>query len=152
ELDRGHLNPGQKVTVRVVALAGKEYVGRIKSLGGTSGPPWDRRFECRITLESGSPELRPGMSSNLVITVETLDKVLWVPFQALFESDGRSYVYRKTSNGFLPHDVKLVRRGESQVVLEGINENDLVAMSNPDQTSKPAAPGQQNGAMKALQK
>jgi multidrug efflux pump subunit AcrA (membrane-fusion protein) len=151
ELDRGHLTPGQKVTVKVVALAGKEFHGSIKSLGGTSGAPWDRHFECRISLDQGSPELRPGMTSNLVITAETLDDALWLPFQALFESDGRTFVYLKTSNGFMPHDVTLVKRSESQVVLKGINEGDVVAMSNPDQATKPA-PGGQGGAMKALSK
>jgi multidrug efflux pump subunit AcrA (membrane-fusion protein) len=151
ELDRGHLNPGEKVTVKVVALAGKEFHGAIKTLGGTSGPPWDRHFECRISLEQGSPELRPGMTSNLVITAETLEDALWLPFQALFESDGRSFVYLKTANGFLPHDVALVRRSESQVVLKGVNEGDTVAMSNPEQTNKPAEKGG-NGAMKALSK
>lgn len=151
ELDRGHLNPGQKVTVKVVALAGKEFHGAIKSLGGTSGPPWDRHFECRISLEQGSAELRPGMTSNLVITAETLDDALWLPFQALFESDGRTFVYLKTPNGFMPHDVSLVKRSESQVVLKGVNEGDLVAMSNPDQSNKPPEKGQ-GGAMRALAK
>jgi HlyD family secretion protein len=152
ELDRGHLSPGQRVAVKIVALAGKEYPGVIKSLGGTSGPPWDRRFETRITLDQGSPELRPGLSSNLVITAETIDNALWVPFQAVFESDGRSFVYRRTPIGFAPKDIALVKRSESQVVLTGLEEGDEVAMSNPDQANKQAAPQQQNGAMKALSK
>ena len=151
ELDRGHLSVNQKVSVSVVALAGKSFTGHVKNIGGTTGPPWDRRFECRIALDQAGPELRPGMTSNMVITVETLDNVLWVPSQALFESDGRNFVYLRTSRGFLPHDVKLVRRGESQAVLAGIPEGSLVAMSNPDQQSKSAAP-QSNGAMKALSK
>ena len=152
ELDRGHLSPGQPVKLKVVALAGKEFAGKIKTLGGTSGPPWDRNFETRITLENGGPELRPGMTSNLVIVAETLDNVLWVPFQAVFESDGRTFVYRKTPNGFMPHDVKLVRRSESQVVLEGVNDGDVIAMSNPDQSTRTAPSSQPNGAMKALSK
>jgi hypothetical protein len=152
ELDRGHLSAGQQVTVRVVALAGKQFKGRIKSLGGTSGPPWDRHFETRITLDQGSAELRPGMTSNLVITAEALDDVLWVPFQAVFESDGRTFVYRKTGSGFMPRDISLVRRSESQVVLSGLSEGDVVAMSNPDQSAKAPAPNQAGGAMKALSK
>ncbi len=151
ELDRGHLSVGQKVSVSVVALAGKSFIGHVKNIGGTTGPPWDRRFECRIALDQGGSELRPGMTSNMVITVETLDNVLWVPSQALFESDGRNFVYLKTPKGFLPHDVKLERRGESQAVLGGIPEGSLVAMSNPDLQSKSAAP-QSSGAMKALSK
>jgi len=151
ELDRGHLSIGQKVTVGVVALAGKQFSGHVKTLGGTTGPQWDRKFECRIALEESGPELRPGMTSNMVITVETLKDVLWVPSQALFERDGRSYVYLQTRNGFVPQDVTLVRRSESQAVLSGVKENELVAMSNPDQVHKPVG-AQQGGAMKALGK
>jgi hypothetical protein len=152
ELDRGHLAAGQKVSVSVVALAGKAFPGNVKLLGGTTGPPWDRRFECRIALDQAGPELRSGMTSNLVITVEALEDVLWAPSQALFESDGRAFVYRRSANGFMPHDVTLVRRSESQVILKGISEGDVVAMSNPDQQNKPGAAPQQSGAMKALSK
>jgi multidrug resistance efflux pump len=148
ELDRGHLTPGQQVSVAVVALAGKSFPGHVKNIGGTGGSAWNRHFECRIALDQASPELRPGMTSNLVITVESLDNVTWVPSQALFESDGRSFVYLRTPSGFMPHDVTLVRRSESQVVLTGISEGALIAMSNPDQQSKSAAP---QSAMKALQ-
>ena len=109
ELDRGHLAIGQKVTVTVVALPGKEFAGHVKNIGGTTGPPWDRRFESRIALDEPAPELRPGMTSNMVITVETLDNVIWIPSQALFESDGRTFVYARGPSGFIPHDVTLVK-------------------------------------------
>src|ERR1017187_190931 len=149
ELDRGHLSVGQKVTIRVVALAGREFDGKVKNIGGTTGPPWDRRFEARISLLQAAPELRPGMTSNLVITVETLDNVLWIPAQALFESDGRTFVYTRGPSGFVPHDVALVRRSESQAVITGIKEGETVAMSNPDQQLKSGAT-QSGSAMKAL--
>jgi HlyD family secretion protein len=152
ELDRGHLSPGQKVSVAVVALAGRSFPGHVKLLGGTSGPPWDRRFECRIALDQAGPELRPGMTSNLVITVDALDDVLWAPSQALFESDGRTFVYLRTPSGYQRHDVKLVRRSESQVILDGVKEGDAVALSSPDQQAKPTAPANKSGAMKALSK
>jgi HlyD family secretion protein len=148
ELDQGHLSPGQKVSIAIVALAGKSYNGHVKTMGGTSGPPWDRHFEARIALDDTGPDLRPGMSSNIVITSEVLDNVIWVPSQALFESDGRSFVYLQTHSGFTPRDVKLVRRSESQAVLTGLNEGDSVAMSNPTQQNSQAA--KQQGALKAL--
>jgi HlyD family secretion protein len=151
ELDRGHLTVGQKVTIRVVALAGKEFSGKVKNIGGTTGSPWDRRFEARISLDQAAPELRPGMTSNMVITLETLDNVLWIPSQALFESDGRTFVYARGPNGFVPHDVTLVKRSESQAVITGIKEGETVAMSNPDQQLKTGTT-QQTGAMKALSK
>ena len=152
ELDRGHLHEGQPVSIRVVALAGREFPGKVKFIGGTTGPPWDRKFEARITLDRPAPELRPGMSSNMIITVDTIDNVLWIPTQALFESDGRTYVYTRGPNGFVPHDVKLTRRSESQAIITGINEGELVALSTPDQQTKSAGAVQQSGAMKALSK
>jgi len=142
ELDRGHLVVGQAVTVAVVALSGKSFTGRVKSLGNTSGQAWNRTFDCRISLDKASPELRPGMSSNIVITAEVMNNVLWVPSQALFEKDGHPYVYLRTANGFVPRDVTLVDRSESQAVLTGLNEGDAVALSNPSDQKKPATTGQ----------
>jgi hypothetical protein len=150
ELDRGHLSEGQPVSISVVALPGKSFPGHVKTIGGTSGMPWNRQFECRIALDRPAPELRPGETSNMVIVVETLKNVTWIPSQALFESDGRNFVYMETPKGFLPHDVTLTRSSESQAVVTGIDEGAVVAMSNPDQQNKPAS--QDGGAMKALQK
>ena len=149
ELDRGHLSEGQKVTVTLVALPGRTFTGRVKSLGGTTGG-WERVFDCRIALDEAAPEMRPGLTTNMVITTQTLENVTWLPSQALFESGGKTFVYQRTSQGFTPHDVTLVTRSESQAVISGLREGDIVAMSNPEQQNKPAE--KSNGAMKALQK
>ena len=150
ELDRGHLSVGQNVKIAVIAAPGKSFLGNVKEMGGTAGPPWDRHFECKITLKDPTPELRPGMSTRILITTGVLPNALWVPSQALFESDGRAFVYAQTPRGFMPHDVKLVQRSESQVVLTGVQEGQTVALANPDQMNKKSDSG--GGAMRALQK
>ena len=152
EADRGHLAPGQKVSVRAAAIPGRNFKGSIKSVGASTGSAWERSFECRITLEETAPELRPGMTSNILITVETLEDVLWVPSQALFEIDGRSFVYLRTAAGFTTQDVKLVRRSESQAVISGLPEAAVVALTNPDQKGQRGGTSQPAGVMKALQK
>jgi multidrug efflux pump subunit AcrA (membrane-fusion protein) len=151
ELDRGHLSPGQQVQVSIVALPGKTFAGKIKEIGGTMGPPWNRRFNCKIALSGISSEMRPGMTSNIVITTGTLPNSLWLPSQALFESDGRTFVYLEKGSGFVPHDVKLVQRSESQVVLTGVAEDQLVALAAPEQESQ-GSQTKGGGAMKALGK
>jgi multidrug efflux pump subunit AcrA (membrane-fusion protein) len=134
EADRGHLALHQPAVVTAVALPEHPYHGKISDLGGTAGPMWDRRFECKISVADPSPELRAGMTANIVITAETLKNVLWIPAQALFESDGRTFIYAKTPEGsFATADVKLVRRSESQVVITGANEKQEVALARPDQ-------------------
>jgi len=151
ELDRGHLSEGEKVSVTLVALPGKTFTGHVKTLGGTTGPPWERSFDCRIALDEGAPGMHPGLTSNMVITTQVLDNATWLPSEALFESGGKRFVYQRTPQGFMPRDVTMVTRGESQVVITGLKEGEVVAMSNPEQQSKPAA-GERNGPMKALQK
>ena len=134
ETDRGHLNVGQSAEVLVVALPGRVFHGRVKDLGGTTGPPWERRFECKLTLNDPAPELRPGMSANLVVTMETLKNVLWLPAQALFEANGRTFVYARRGAGFTEQDVKLVRRSESNVVVTGVAEGQEVSLVSPSET------------------
>ncbi len=150
ELDRGHIAENQKASLQVVALPQLRLGGSIKTIGGTTGPPWDRHFDCRVRLESQVSGLRPGMTVRLKIVTGTLPNVLWIPAQALFEADGRKFVYARTAGGFAAKDVELVRRSESQVVIKGLPEGQLVAMANPDQTStKDQSKG---GASQAIQK
>ena len=131
-----------------MALPGKSLNGTIKEIGGTIGAFWNRHFDCKIALEDVSPGMRPGMSSNIVITTGTLPNSLWVPSQALFESDGRTFVYQQTPSGFTPKDVKLVRCSESQVVLTGLREGQVVALANPEMENQNTQ--SKGSAMKAL--
>jgi HlyD family secretion protein len=133
ETDRGHLSVGLPAEVRVIAAPGRKFTARVKDLGGTTGPPWERRFECRLTLLDSAPELRPGMSARVLITLETLSNVNWLPAQALFEQGGRTFVYARQGDRFVARDVKLIRRGESRVVVEGVQPNEEIALASPDQ-------------------
>jgi multidrug efflux pump subunit AcrA (membrane-fusion protein) len=149
ELDRGHLALGQQADLEVVALPGRKLKATIKNIGGVTGPPWDRRFECKLGVANPPPELRPGMSARVTITTDTLRNVNWLPSQALFESDGKKFVYVKQGASFTPKDVKLVRRSESRVVVEGLQTGQVVALANPEQmkekqTNKPG------GALQAI--
>jgi HlyD family secretion protein len=136
ELDRGHLAVGDKVSVKVIALPRKRFTGRVKDLGATTGLPWDRKFACRISLDSPSQELRPGMTTEVSVTTDELKGVLWLPSQALFESDGKTYVYLKTGSSFTTREVALVRRNEARVVITGVAAGQVVALANPAESGR----------------
>ena len=42
------------------------------------------------------------MSANIVVTTDEMNGVLSLPAQALFESDGRTFVYVQTAGEFHP--------------------------------------------------
>ena len=146
EEDRGHLSISQPAQIEVVALPGRKFHGKITNLGGTTGPPWERRFECKLSLDDPAAELRPGMSAQIVVTTETLKNALWIPSQAMFERDGRSFVYAKSNGAFVAKDVKLVRRSESQVVIDGLNDGEEVSMTSPDQKEQKKSGAPANAA------
>ena len=91
------------------------------------------------------------MSVRLTVTTDSMKSVLWLPSQALFESDGRKFVYVKRGGGFTPQDVNLVRRSETSVVIEGLKEGELVALASPDQI-RSKNDGAKGGAIQAIQR
>jgi hypothetical protein len=131
ELDRGHLTQGDKVKILVIALPNREFHGHVTDIGSVSGTPWDRRFECKLALDDPAPNLRPGMSARVEITTEIMKNALWLPAQALFESDGKMYVYLHSGRTFARQDVTLVRRNETRVVITGLRAGQEVALANP---------------------
>jgi hypothetical protein len=150
ELDRGHLAAGEKVEITIIAVPDRPFTGHVKEIGGTTGQPWDRHFDCKITLDNPIPELRPGMSATIVVTTEELHNVLWLPAQALFESDGKTFTYVRSGASFTPKDVSLVRRNESKVVIQGLAEGQEVALANPAEMAKKKS--KSPGAMPSLSK
>ena len=147
ELDRGHLAVDQAAKVRVVAEADRVFAGRIINIGNTTGPPWDRRFECKLALDDPAPGLRPGMSARIEIVTAELSDELWLPSQALFDRDGQKFVYLAERGAFSPVDVELVRSGESQVVIHGVDEGQIVALADPTVRADSGASSSASDAM-----
>lgn len=141
ETDRAFLEVGQEVFVEPRAMPGRRFRGHISLIGGATGSSWSRSFNCRVALDEIDPDLRPGMSVDIFVNVETLRDVLWVPSQALFGRDGNWFLYERTDEGYLEREVALVRRTESQAVLDGIEEGVEIALARPDQPSRPAPSG-----------
>jgi hypothetical protein len=108
-----------------------------------SGPL--RQFEVTLTLEKPNPALLPGTSVELTATGRTIDNVLVLPRQTVFEREGRPTVYEKTGMGFEARHVKVLHRTESRVAIEGLSEGAEIALISPEAsgsstTNKPAAP------------
>jgi hypothetical protein len=70
----------------------------------------------------------------------------------LFEKEGKPVVYVKSGTAFTPTPVKVVRRTETRVVVEGLAADAEVALTNPDRQAAtrngrnavaPAIPGGQ---------
>ena len=76
------------------------------------------------------------MNANIVVTTDEMRNVLWLPAQALFEADGRTFVYARAGKSFVSKDVKLIRRNETRAIISGLAEGQEVALANPAEVEK----------------
>jgi multidrug efflux pump subunit AcrA (membrane-fusion protein) len=87
--------------------------------------------------------LRPGLLADAEVIVDSLEDVVYIPFQAVFDSPDGPIVYVWNGRSLEPRPVQLGKRSESQVViLSGLDEGDEIGLAPPDGSR----PGQQTAA------
>ncbi len=83
--------------------------------------------------------LRPGLLADVQIIVDKVPDAINIPNQALFEKDGRQYVYVQNlkDNRFEERTIKLAKRSESvMVIAEGLKPGEIVALGDPTAKKK----------------
>jgi biotin carboxyl carrier protein len=81
--------------------------------------------------------LRPGLLTDVEITVERIPNAIHIPAQGVFEKDGQPAVWVQSGRRFEQRVVKLARRSESTMVIaNGLKPGDVIALSDP--TAKPS--------------
>jgi biotin carboxyl carrier protein len=144
ENDRGNIAQGQPIEVHVDALPAVPLNGKVKTVaslasrGGIFGMD-GRAFDTTFEVDGSDPRLKPSETVQVVISTAPLKNVLYVPTQAVFQKNGKPVVYVRNKSVFEPRDIKIVRRGEARVVLEGVEEGTEVALVNPEQQRGPGA-------------
>jgi HlyD family secretion protein len=95
-----HLARNQKVVLKVDAIAGREYAGRVVEIGSSgyakASQPDVTFFKAKVLFDAPDEKLRPGMSARAEIQVATHAKALVVPIQAVVERTP------KTASGSAP--------------------------------------------------
>jgi HlyD family secretion protein len=77
--------------------------------------------------------LRPGLLADAEVIVQEIKDVVYVPYQAIFDSPQGDIVYLWRNDRLEPRKVSVGARSESQVVIsEGLEEGDLISLQAPD--------------------
>ena len=76
--------------------------------------------------------LRPGLLADIEITVEKTSDSIYVPNQAVFEKDGKQFVWVENKGAFEQRAVRIAKRSEtSTIIAEGLKPNETVALADP---------------------
>jgi HlyD family secretion protein len=154
ENDRGNIDPGQAIEVRMDTSPAQKLSGKVKTVAGTtSRSGWwgssgsERKFDATFQLDTATSNLRPGITAQVVILGEDIRNALYIPRQAIFEKDGKPVAYVRVGDQFEAREVQIKQRTESQVTVENLKEGDEVALINPEAKSKQSgkSPGSSGG-------
>jgi len=137
ETDRTNLKAGQSVDVKIDALPGESFSGKLQTVGGaTTHEFWDdntqHKFDVAIQLDKSDVRLRPGFAVRLGILGDNLSRAVSIPGEAVFEHDGKKVVYCKRNRGFEMQEVKVRALSEGRAILDGISPGTIVALVNPE--------------------
>jgi len=148
QADRTNIQEGDPVEIRVDAIPGATFTGKVTSVagiaaGGFFGPGVNAKVDVTVRFDRPDPRLRPGYSAQLVILGKQLQNVLAVPREAVFDLSGTPKVYVKSGRGFESREVKIRYLTEATAIIDGLAPRTEVALVNPEQQNtgpaKPAA-------------
>src|SRR5258706_2532998 len=137
ETDRVNLKAGRSVEIKIDALPGETFSGKVQTVGGaTSHEFWDDnarpKFHVAVELDHTDARLRPGFAVRLSILGDNLSRAVSIPGGAVFEHDGKKVVYCKRNRGFEMQEVKVRAVSEGRAILSGLPPGTVVALVNPE--------------------
>ncbi len=156
EVDVDKLEVGNEVLIRLDALPGPVFHGRISNIASLGhekeGDKNVQVFDILVEIDEEDARLKPGMTAACEVIVETIPPrparddaeieeaeetevagiPLYIPIDAVFEKGGRTLVYRIQAGQPVEQEVALGSRNENYVIVEeGLGANDRVALRDP---------------------
>ncbi len=129
------IKQGMPAKIEIEGLPGTVLAGKVTRVN--EYPAQENWFNANVkeyatTVEVIHPPsgLRPGMTAQVAIRVETLDDVLQVPIQAVVERDGVYYCARRAGSTLELRQVAVGSSNEKfTVIRDGLAEGDEVSMN-----------------------
>ena len=143
EVDRGKLELGQKLKVRIDAIPDREFeakldwISPIASVQSRGMGMTEKTFPARATIDGTDKRLRPGMSASAEILIESEANQLLIPTRASFTVGGKPSVYVQKGLNFAVRQIQVGKRNDNEtVVLNGLKEGEVVTLENPAEAAR----------------
>jgi HlyD family secretion protein len=145
EVDRGKLQIGQPVRIRVDAIPDREftakldYISPIALLVFRGGASAEKLFPAHATLQTLDARLSPGMSASAEVIVHREPSQLLIPARASFDHEGKPVVYLQQGKIFKLAPIDVGSRNDDEIVVtKGLKEGDLITLESPAEAAKRA--------------
>ena len=138
EADRGRVQAGSAVRVRVDAVPDRDLIGTLGDIAVVAKPdfttwPPVRNFDVFVRISDSDPRLRSGMSASARVELDRLNGVLVVPTAAVFQKGPATIAYVVSGRGIESRAVSVLRRGRDQTAIaSGLAEGDRITLREPE--------------------
>ncbi len=137
------LYPGLPVRIRVDALPGQVFLGKISRIAllpdaqSAFMNPDLKLYNTMVDIEGGGEILKSGMNCEAEIVIEQYEKSLYVPVQCVVRLSGKPVVYvRKGENGTEKRDVEIGLDNNRMVrIVSGLKKGEEVLLTPPLENS-----------------
>ena len=140
EIDISKVKVGQPVKIGIDAFPEKKFTGKVvevANIGEQLQSSNAKVYEVRIVVNEFDSILRPAMTTKNNILTSTIDSVLFVPIESIFNNDSVTFVYRKSGRSISKKQVVVGPSNENEIVIRaGLEKDDEVLLVPPEKAEK----------------
>ncbi len=136
EADIDRLKEGMAASVTLDSFPGQTFKTVVAKIDPAAQPTatGGTIFPVDLTLVDTGKNILIGMKGDATIEVSSIQNALTIPVEALFNENGKNFVYKVETNKLVKTDITIGATTDTEVeVLEGLKGGDVVALSGPTQ-------------------
>ena len=138
EVDVEKLYVGQTAWLRFDAIPDFRVEGTISVIAPSARKDGNVRiFPVEVVFEVADNRVRPGISATVEVPIESAEGVVSVLLSAVFNQEGKSYVYVKNATGWERRPVTVgINNLQHVEIRSGLDAGEVVALSRPPEFRK----------------
>jgi len=137
EIDISKVQLNDSVRITIEALPDKIFWGKVIKIAtiGEDHKDFDMKaFKVIIRFDKSDKDMKPGMTANTDIIIDSYRDKLLVPLKAIFSKNGKQIVYLKHGGDITEQEIQLVAENEQFAVVDKvIKEGDIVLLYQPEE-------------------
>jgi len=135
EIDISKVKVGQQVDIGIDAFPDKKFTGvvnEVANIGEQLQGSNAKVFEVKILINEFDSILRPAMTTKNTILTATIDSVMYIPLESIFNNDSITFVYKKDGS-LVKQQVILGQSNYDEIIVkEGLTMDDEILLIAPE--------------------